>query len=188
MEFQFRDGQSAEWLVARLADQRWWGEIVGPHGAGKSTLLATLAPRLATAGRQVHQFTLHDGERRLPCGCVRSALAAPRALLIVDGYEQLSRYARLKLRWQCRRAGAGLLVTSHAPTGLPPLVRLEADLESVHQLVDRLTRRVSSPINRADVVASHACHGSNVREVLFELYDRHELASRARRTGRLLPA
>jgi hypothetical protein len=41
---------------------------------------------------------------------------------------------------------------------------------------------VSTPITDSDVAASHACHGSNVRELLFDLYDRHEQLRRAERT------
>jgi hypothetical protein len=37
---------------------------------------------------------------------------------------------------------------------------------------------VSTTITRADIAASHACHGSNVREILFDLYDRHEAGRR----------
>jgi len=40
---------------------------------------------------------------------------------------------------------------------------------------------VSAEITAEDVAASHACHGSNVREIFFELYRRHE---RRRRTAR----
>jgi hypothetical protein len=175
-------------LVARLAAEEWWGEIVGPHGAGKSTMLATLIPRLAAAGRQVSTIALRDGERRLPRGFLRRAPASRDSLVVVDGYEQLSPIARWVLRWRCRRAAAGLLVTSHTATGLPVLVRLQPDVELVSRLVAQLTRRAPSPVTPADVAASHACRGSNVREILFDLYDRHELCSRARRTSAASPA
>jgi hypothetical protein len=44
----------------------------------------------------------------------------------------------------------------------------------LQKLVADLAARVSTPITLVDVAASHACHGGNVREVFFDLYDRHE--------------
>jgi hypothetical protein len=181
LEFQFPQGASAEQLVAKLAAANWRGEIVGPHGSGKSTLLETLIPQLVSAGRSVATIALHDGERRLPPGFLRKSLASSRPLVIVDGFEQLSWLSRRLLRWHCRRAAAGLLVTAHAPTGLPNLFRTEPGLPLAEQLVSTLTARNFSPLTQADVAASHACHGSNFRELFFALYDRHEALSRRAR-------
>jgi energy-coupling factor transporter ATP-binding protein EcfA2 len=181
MVFQFPPGDSAERLVAQLAAADWCGEIVGPHGSGKSTLLETLAPHIAAAGRNVARITLRDGQRRLPWQFLSRSLASSRPLVIIDGWEQLSWLSRLIVRWRCRRASAGLLVTSHVATGLPILFRTRPSRALVEQLVSTLTARIPSPISGADVAASHACRGSNVRELFFLLYDRHErLAAAAR--------
>ena len=182
LNYEFTAGESAESLVASLASAHWWGAIVGPHGSGKSTLLATLVPLLVGAGRRVSTMALRDGQRRLPPEFLPRALVLPQALVVVDGYEQLPSIARLALQWRCRRMAAGLLVTTHAATNLPILAALEPNRELVLQLVARLTRRAPSPVSAADVAASHACRGSNVREILFDLYDRHERARRARQT------
>jgi energy-coupling factor transporter ATP-binding protein EcfA2 len=164
LPFRFPTGQSAEQLVARLAAQNWHGAIVGPHGSGKSTLLETLKPVLRAAGCEF-------GE-------------ACRTVVIVDGYEQLGWFERLRLTRRCRRKNFGLLVTSHAiPIGIPLLVRLAPNRDVVQRLVADLAAQVSTPITAADVAASHACHGSNVREILFDLYDRHERLRRAARSG-----
>jgi hypothetical protein len=176
LAFRFAEGFGAEQLVARLAAQNWWGEIVGPHGSGKSTLVETLKPALVAAGCHVHAIALRDGQRRLPTD-LGTMLGA---LVIVDGYEQLGWLGRLQLKRHCRRTGAGLLVTCHAPTGLPTLIRLSPDRRLVEQLVADLCAEVSIKIAPADVAASHACHGSNVREIFFDLYDRHEMLRRAR--------
>jgi energy-coupling factor transporter ATP-binding protein EcfA2 len=154
--FRFGDGQSAAALVSQLAAQNGWGQIIGPHGSGKTTLLATLAPLLEEARR---------------------------AVTIVDGYERLGRIARWRLRRRCRREGVGLLVTSHVSCGLVTLIELAPGRALVDQLVARLCDGVSTPIKPADVAASHARHGSNVREILFDLYDRHERLSRLVRTA-----
>jgi len=172
--FQFPAGDSAAQVVERLAAANWRGAIVGPHGSGKSTLIAALRPELSAAGWHVAVIALRDGQRRLPAGLLQSALAADRPLVIVDGYEQLRHVSRLALRWRCRRAAAGLLVTAHAPVDLPTIYRTRPTLESTQAIVSTLTERTSSPISPADVAASHARCGSNLRELLFELYARHE--------------
>jgi hypothetical protein len=181
--FRFPCGESAERLIDRLAANNWWGEIVGPHGSGKSTLLETLKPFLAAAGRDLVAITLRDHQRRLPHGFLRRILATSHPLVIVDGYEQLSRFSQCWLMWQCRRRSAGLLITSHAVTGLPPLIRLQPDFKLVELLVTALTEERPSAVTARDIAASHARYGSNVRELLFALYDRHEATCRAIRTG-----
>jgi energy-coupling factor transporter ATP-binding protein EcfA2 len=178
--FRFADGHTADGLVERLHRQGWWGEIVGPHGSGKSTLLAALEPLLAAAGRSAHAHALHCGEHHLPRGFLSHALSSPAALVVVDGYEQLHWLDRVWLKHRCRRAAAGLLVTTHQAAGLPSLVRLTPDLTLVRQLVAVLSDGAATAVTRDDVDACFACHGSNVREVFFDLYDRHE---RTRRTA-----
>jgi energy-coupling factor transporter ATP-binding protein EcfA2 len=176
--FQFDDGQSTGELVAKLAAQGWWGAIVGPHGSGKTTLLETLMPILRGAGHHVRAISLRNGQRRLPCCFFRME----RALVIIDGYEQLGWLERARLKHRCRRVNHELLVTTHSPTSIPTLIRLAPEERLVRQLVADLTAHVSTPITPADVAASHARFGSNVREILFDLYDRHERRRRAERT------
>jgi hypothetical protein len=179
LAFRFQDDQCAEQLVSKLAAQNWWGQIIGPHGSGKSTLLATLKPALSAAGCQIHEIELNDGSRHLPRN-----LSAPShgELLVVDGFEQLNWRARLQLKWRCRRASTGLLVTSHVSMGLPTLVQLSPSRRLIEQLVADLCAQASSAITSKDVAASHASHGSNLREIFFDLYDRHERLRRATRT------
>jgi hypothetical protein len=185
MDFLFDEGQSAELVVERLALQNWWGTIIGPHGSGKSTLLTALRPVLLAAGCCVHATALRDGQRRLPrsflneLGAQKTMSTAAardcrRALVVIDGYEQLGRLDRLRLKWFCRRTGAGLLITSHARCGVPALIRLSPDRSLIERVVARLCQGVSTAITTADIAASYASHGSNVREIFFELFDRHE--------------
>jgi hypothetical protein len=185
LPFRFAEGHSAAGLVAKLAAHAWRGEIIGPHGSGKSTLLAALKPALVAAGCRVHAISLREGERRLP----RSAwdwLAiesrGQRVLVIVDGYEQLRWWERAKLMRRADAVGVGLVVSSHEPTGLPTLVRLAPDRELIEQLVSALCARAPTGVTAADVAASHACHGANVREIFFALYDRHERLRRESQT------
>jgi hypothetical protein len=191
LPFRFASGESAGQLVARLAAQNWRGAIVGPHGSGKSTLVEALKPAIAAAGRSPLAITLRDGQRRLPSDFLwrvgQTCVPAARqecplqelGLVVIDGYEQLSWWERLRLAHGCRRAGVGLLVTAHKHTRIPTLIELAPDLGLVRQLVADLSTNVSASITPNDIAASHACHGSNVREIFFDLYDRHEQRRRA---------
>jgi hypothetical protein len=183
LAFRFPDGLDAATLISQLAAQKWRGAIIGPHGSGKSTLLATLRPFTSTAGRQLSTIVVRAGQHHLPRNFLRHALACAKPLIIVDGYDTLSELNRAWLRWRCHRKGAGLLVTSHMETSLPTLVRLQVDLELAAALVAALTGHRRSTVTSADIAASHARHGSNMRELLFDLYDRHEAARRAQRTS-----
>ena len=59
-------------------------------------------------------------------------------LIVVDGYEQLSRWNRWRLRRYCRRKGLGLLITAHADMGLPWLYRTQCDQAIALAVVERL--------------------------------------------------
>jgi energy-coupling factor transporter ATP-binding protein EcfA2 len=174
LSFRFSNGQSVEQLISQLAAQQWNGAIVGPHGSGKSTLLESLKRVIAAAGRTIQAISLRDGQRRLPRDFFATWASDSNAVVIIDGYEQLGWPARLHLSLRCFATGVGLLVTSHRPIRIPTLIRLAPDRQLIEQLVCRLCAEVSTTITRADIAASHACHGSNVREILFDLYDRHE--------------
>ena len=178
LPFRFNNDQSIEQLVEKLAAQQWRGAIVGPHGSGKSTLLEALKPAIVEGGRSIHAITLRNGQRSLPRRFFATWTSDSNAVIIIDGYEQLGWSECLHLWLRCRSTRAGLLVTSHTPVRIPTLIRLSPDRQLVEQLVDDLCGEVSTTITRADIAASHACHGSNVREILFELYDRHEAGRR----------
>lgn len=178
LPFHYPDGQSADRLVAKLASQHWRGAILGAHGSGKSTLLESLKPAIRAAGRDIRSIGLHDGQRQLPRNFLARGSEAANSVVIIDGYEQLGWSARLRLWRYMRSTGGGLLVTSHTPVRLPVLIHLAPGRDLVEQLVDELCADLSTPITRADIVASHACHGSNVREIFSDLYDRHEIERR----------
>jgi hypothetical protein len=179
--FLFPDGQDVETLVDRLRTHGWCGQIVGPHGSGKSALLATLIPAIERAGRHVTLVELHDGQRRLPLRLGgRHRLREP-AVLVIDGYEQLSRWNRWRLRRLCRRNNWGLVVTSHASVGLPPLWQTAVTSELAEAVVDTLLAGQSSPLSEQDLADCLSRHQGDLREMLFDLYDRHEaLRSKSR--------
>jgi hypothetical protein len=192
--FRFDENQSAESLVVNLASHSWQGAIIGPHGSGKSTLLESLKPALRTARCRIlstktrydqrrlpSEFwnQLHEATARLKCDwpCASAATLPAdnmRVLAVIDGFEQLAWLERTRIQRFCRRHGIGLLVTSHRSLGLPTLIRLSPDRTIIDRLVADLCEEVSTGVTAADVAESHACHGSNVREIFFDLYNRHE--------------
>ncbi len=149
------------------------GGLVGPHGSGKSTLLASLLPLLTDF--TVRRVRLNTSDRVLPPDLW--SLPGPRPLLVVDGFEQLGWFARRRVVRDCRRAGAGLLVTTHRSVGLPLLYRTDVTPETLAWVLDRLV----PPADRAvldgfDSAERLRAHRGSLRDVLLELYDRWEAA------------
>jgi len=171
MSFLFPGQQNAAALVDQLCRQGWWGEIVGPHGSGKSTLVAALRKAIENAGRQVLSIDLHDGQRRLPLDLRTVPGADGSTVVILDGYEQLSRFGRWKLKRFCRRRRWGLLVTAHTTMGLRPLYQTGTDLASAERVVEQLLEGYPRSITRQQIAEQFERHGGDLREMLFGLYD-----------------
>ncbi len=179
IEYLFPADQSAESLVATLRDNQWWGEIVGPHGSGKSTLVAALVPALEAAGRKVMRHVITpDGGDRPECvspagafGVLAKLNLSGQTQLILDGYERISWWWRRRIAVLCRKRGAGLLVTTHQPLGLPPLVRTKPTEQLAERIVAQLLPREDKTIKPADIRAAFRQHEGNLRETLFTLFD-----------------
>jgi hypothetical protein len=182
--FIFPPGEDARALVAQLQANGWLGQIIGPHGSGKSSLVASLIPAIEQAGRHAVLMELHDRQRRLPMDAALQAELGRRAVLIVDGYEQLSILSRLRLRWLRRRKRVGLVVTAHASVGLPTLHRTVSNLESAREIISQLLRDDPTRFTPEEIESAFVRHGGNLRECLFDLYDLYE-ARRAEPEGDL---
>ncbi|MDZ4783505.1 MAG: hypothetical protein SGJ19_24935 [Planctomycetia bacterium] len=177
IEYLFPADCDLEQLVDRFQQHDARGEIVGPHGSGKSTLLCALLARLADDSWNVYRCDLRDGQRALPSGWLRTHSREPRALLAIDGYEQLSRWQRFRVLASCRRHGCGLLVTAHAPVGLPLLWTTEVDALRASAVFQKLVP--GAFVAEADL---HEClrrDPTNLRATLFALYDLYEQRRRA---------
>ena len=172
--YVFPRGESALGLVRRLRQNGWRGQIIGEHGSGKSALLATLIPAIRQSGRPTLLIELHDGQRRLPLDLSQAPELAARPVVIIDGYEQLSFWSRWCAKRLCRRHGLGLVVTAHAPVGLPALFCTTTSPELVETIVRQLLGESQSFATAEELQQQFLRHRGNLRELLFALYDRYE--------------
>ena len=110
------------------------------------------------------------------CKCIsRDPNCKP--LLLIDGYEQLNSWSRWLVRHRCRRNGWGVLITAHEPVTIPTLIELQASLPTLQAVVNRLLPQDVRSITPRDVAeAFESAHG-NLRDALFDLYDRYERTS-----------
>ena len=113
----------------------------------------------------------------------RPAWARRDTLLVIDGYEQLSRAARcmaVLLTWS---SGAGILVTSHRQTCLPTLIDTHVDVSTAQGLLQNLLphdmtdRERYLELSRLKQMLDD--HHGNLREVFMQLYDEVESRSPA---------
>lgn len=177
--YQFPQGESAASLVDRFFAAGRRGQIVGPHGVGKSTLLKMLRDELTACGEVVTHFELRDGQRAL-CEPIE---IAPRSIVIVDGYEQLSYCSRGVLSRFVGRGGCGMLITTHRrvwfPSRLPVLIELRPKVEVAVRLAMSLVER-HGVANNAGGISPAVIErmffevGRDMRELFFRLYDLYE--------------
>ena len=145
--FLFPPENSIEQVLDQLQQQQGWGQIVGPHGSGKSTLLASLKPALENRGQRLALYHLHQGQRQLPMKWSDNLLQ-DATQVIVDGFEQLSKFSQYRLKRYCRKFNKGLLITTHQPLGFADLIHLQPDIVTALRVVAHLQRNHSEIILR----------------------------------------
>ncbi len=171
VRYRLPDGLTWDALMGRLEALHWRGAIVGPHGHGKSTLLGDLGRRLEMQGFQPLRLSLREAHPRLSLEERRRLRdLGPTDVLLLDGAERLGWFAWRLVRFRSRRA-AGLIVTTHEPGLLPTLVECRTTPELLGGIVGELLDG-SDGGDVPDAAELHARHGGDVREALFELYDR----------------
>jgi len=201
------DANQLACLPERFSRMRKRAAIIGPHGSGKSTLLEHLVPQLGqvvfrrTATGEITEAT-HAGPQSQapPTGSVvhcpiiwltlrRGSIQLFRnrwrsgVLLVIDGFEQLSRCNRLLVLYQTWLRKTGLLVTSHQPVGLPALVKTEVTLRQLKQIIQlavsqKSPSQQSPPIDcKVHLFSDNHLrqlldeHRGNAREIMMTLYD-----------------
>jgi energy-coupling factor transporter ATP-binding protein EcfA2 len=172
-------------LLDRLRELCGTAAIVGPHGSGKSTLLTHLAAAIERRGERVRRARLHSW-RDVPTAWTAIRGAAAGDTVCIDSWECLGVTARSVLRLAARMSGCGLLVTSHRGTGLPELIRCGTSASLLRSIVRSLPGHAcwhGHLIHETDIEAAFALHGGNLRESLYELYDRFEACASRIRAG-----
>jgi len=162
--------------------------IVGPHGSGKSTLLHQLCQELR-GNRQSNCLSdsglvvLHSSSNKL---------AALRAILgrthrdqwcLIDGYEQIPRWAQFLLVAWAKPRGVALCVTAHRlPWMFQTLweTRVDAHVEShvIEWLLANVAAKDGGPssvisdlLQSPHWAVSRQKYQENLRESLFDMYD-----------------
>ena len=162
--FQFLEqGETVDALLEQ-AGQRPVCQIVGPHGSGKSTLLLSLLKQIEKKGENVQFLSFNEEQRRIP----NNLTFSQNQILLVDGFEQLPSWNRLKLLFRSKR----LILTVHRPVWFVPILyRTEPQFSIFVQLVRLL---VSDILEESALRAIYDRSGGNFRSAFFELYDQWE--------------
>ena len=163
-------------LLDRLQRLGGTAAIVGPHGSGKSTLLTHLAAALEQHGRRAPRVRLHS-YADAPMVWMAIRQAGPDDTICIDSWECTGWLVGGLLRMVARATGRRLLVTSHRAVGFPVLARCTTTPVLLHSIVESLPNHgvwFGSLIRVADIREAFANHGGNLRESLYELYDRFE--------------
>ena len=159
-------------LVDRLPAPGGCSAISGPHGHGKTSLLVAI---LENAGARGRPTTLVRVGSPSDAWGVLAVLArtAPKTVVGIDGWDRI-RFALMPvLRMVAACRGASLLVTTHRPGWLHVLANCTTSLGLLAAIVDRLPQH-GGLIDTVDVEDAFYRHGGNVREALYDLYDRFE--------------
>jgi hypothetical protein len=165
-------------LLARLGPGRVVA-IEGPHGHGKSTLLAAImaaarADGWATAAVRVR--SPFDAWRPIV-----TAVTTPQGGLVgCDGWERAAPGTAAIVRLVAAARGLRVVVTTHRPGGLRLLARCGTSPRLLAQLVMRLPDH-GGLIAAADIDDAFHRHAGNLREALYDLYDRFERRARGLR-------
>lgn len=161
--------------------------IIGPHGSGKTTLLYSLLPTLGRHFEPIvtirlscpvaNGFRSWSQEARKNATTIFSQQAelTRGGLLVVDGLEQLSCAARLRMRSTARRHRHWVLGTSHRPlAGFTELCRTGVTRPLIESLAESLLADADAPVAariRQELKGRDLDRVVNLRDLWFEMYD-----------------
>lgn len=169
------EGEAAlERLFARAIAPRAVHQVRGAHGSGKTTLLTHLEAHARREGVRALRFR---GGRGAPLAQIWALFRAPPApaprLLLVDEREELSALSFFAVKALAAMFGASIVMSVHRDFGVPTLHACHVDAATAAQIVARLAGPLASP-SHAEIEERLVAHDRNLRNVLFELYDRAE--------------
>jgi energy-coupling factor transporter ATP-binding protein EcfA2 len=182
--FKLRDGVAVEQLFEKLLQSpKRRAAIVGPHGSGKSSLLETM--RMCVPPKfEVDVHRLNSEHRRFDRTTDRWLLASKRwgeqTIVMVDGFEQLGWWAQLRLMRLVQQRHSWLLVTTHYPMQLFPLLWVtKRDLEDDYYVLRQLLGGYASNEDQSNCLEEamdrwrdvRMRHPTDMRESLMEMYD-----------------
>jgi hypothetical protein len=157
-------------LLDRLQALAGRAAIEGPHGSGKTSLLAALAAHLERRGGAA--LLIRAGGSAEAGGLLRCLARTPAGTVVcVDGWERLAWPVAAAARWLAARRGCGLVVTAHRATGLPLLHRCRPTAAVLARIVAQLPDH-GGTIGDDDLADAFARHAGDLREALYDLYDR----------------
>jgi hypothetical protein len=143
--------------------------IVGPHGSGKTTFLRAFESRLNTRGEAVTRYFLNDRCPTLTSDDWHHLESRPGdgGVIFLDGAERLGwsawrRFAKLV-------AASSVLVTQHRQSRWPTLLQMQSSPALLAHLIDKAA---GASFTADEVEHLYDRHGGNLREALWECYDR----------------
>ena len=185
------DHSMRQTLIERLLSvlrERRRAAINGPHGTGKTTLLRSIEPDLRIAFSTVltTRLTSETRHRWRDVVSLVDAAEAPAddtVCLIVDGFEQLPPWDRLRLLQRLRqRKQVSLIVTCHrSPRWIQPCWTTRWDAEIARFLTREKLVDIPAP-SRDELLSifesrirDNVQPAGNLRDLWFELYDEYEM-------------
>jgi ABC-type dipeptide/oligopeptide/nickel transport system ATPase component len=178
--YQFYEKENEkEWDINILIEQKIkYGsimQVVGSHGSGKSTLLRTLLRHLEQHDFVIRLEVLNDRRHKLLPDFL-PIRHDKKMFYMIDGYEQLPFWERIRLRFQNWSLTGGLLLTAHKPVlGIRILHQTTPRFELFVKLVQELTKTYSATYSHnfgtTELREIYQRAGGNFRTAFFELYD-----------------
>jgi hypothetical protein len=102
---------------------------------------------------------------------IDSVALSAETQIVIDGYEQLSWWSKLKVRRLASRTRAGLLATAHKDVGLPTVYETKPSEEVALAVAARLLAEKNTQFPRSEITGAYQAANGNVRETLFKLFD-----------------
>ena len=179
ISYECFDGTVTELAERFLKLQSKRGSIIGPHGSGKSTLVASLESRFEAYLPDSKIHPLRFSTDSSASQSLNSSVDwAPFSIAILDGYEQLKFWSRLRIHWIARARSISILATAHRPIrGFETIWETSVNESTSKWVVEQLLQQAGVPdcanqLLQSDAWSrSRAKHGQNLRESLFDMYD-----------------